>query len=241
MIDMATNFPDAYPLRDIDTVSVCEALVEIFSRVGIPKEILSDNGVQFKAQLMQQMHKMLGVKPIFTTVYHPQTSGKIERMHSTMKACLRKLCEDKPKTWNRYIPCVMFALREMPSDYTGFSPFELLYGRQARGPLAVLSDLWLENSAEDERNLYQYVIELQEKLQSSADLAKKFTATSKEQYKKYFDKKAVKNKSIKEGDEVLLFLPDSKKKLLMAWKGPYKVLTKKNNVNYEILQDGEKK
>ena len=241
MIDMATNFPDAYPLRDIDTVSVCEALVEIFSRVGIPKEILSDNGVQFKAQLMQQMHKMLGVKPIFTTVYHPQTSGKIERMHSTMKACLRKLCEDKPKTWNRYIPCVMFALREMPSDYTGFSPFELLYGRQARGPLAVLSDLWLENSAEDERNLYQYVIELQEKLQSSADLAKKFTATSKEQYKKYFDKKAVKNKSIKEGDEVLLFLPDSKKKLLMAWKGPYKVLTKKNNVNYEILQDGGKK
>ena len=241
LIDLATNFPEAIPLKDIDSVSVSEALLEIFSRVGIPGEILSDNGIQFRSNLLKQINTLLGVKPIFTTVYHPETSGRIERMHSTMKSCLRKLCEDKPRSWNSYVPCIMFALREMPNDTTGFSPFELLYGRQARGPLAVLSEMWLGSPSAEDRNLYQYVIDLQDKLKESAKLVEKFSSKYKDNYKKYFDRKALKSKSIKAGDEVLLFLPDSRKKLLMAWKGPYKVIAKKNQVNYEIDQDGQNK
>ena len=99
----------------------------MFSRVRIPKEILSNNGVQFRALFWNQMYKFLGVKHIFTSVYDPMTSGKIERMHSTMESCLRKLCENKLRTWNRLIPRVMFTLKGMPSDSTGFCPFKLYY------------------------------------------------------------------------------------------------------------------
>ncbi|XP_068250799.1 uncharacterized protein [Palaemon carinicauda] len=49
VIDMATRYPEAVALRNIDTVSVAEALMEIFCRVGIPKEILSDRGTQFNS------------------------------------------------------------------------------------------------------------------------------------------------------------------------------------------------
>ncbi|KAK3887676.1 hypothetical protein Pcinc_008226 [Petrolisthes cinctipes] len=164
LIDFATGFPEAIPLKSIDTISVAEALITIFSRVGIPREILSDQGTQFTPQLMQEIHKLLGVKPMFTTPYHPRSNGRIERLHSTLKAGLRKLCSDKPTEWHRYLIPTMFALREIPSDRTGFSAFEMLYGRKVRGPLAVLRDLWEDRKAdEDARTSFQYVIELRSK------------------------------------------------------------------------------
>jgi len=42
---------------------------------------------------------------------------------------LRKVCEERPKDWDRYIPALLFAYREATQDSLGFSPFELLYGR----------------------------------------------------------------------------------------------------------------
>ena len=71
LIDFTTGFPEAVPLKDIDSISVAEASLQIFSRVGIPKEILSDRGMQFTSQLMKELHRLLGVKPLLTTPYHP--------------------------------------------------------------------------------------------------------------------------------------------------------------------------
>ena len=103
LIDYATGFPEAVPLKEIDSVSVAEALLSIFARVGIPKEILSDNGTQFTSKLMAELHKLLGVKPSFTTPFHPSANGRVERLHGLMKASLRKLCADKPREWHRYL------------------------------------------------------------------------------------------------------------------------------------------
>ena len=73
----------------------------------------------------------------------------------------------------------MFALREIPSGRSGFLAFELLYGRQVRGPLAVLRDLWGDKTLIDENcTLYQYVIELQTKLQECAKIAARNTEVS---------------------------------------------------------------
>ena len=60
---------------------------------------------------------------------------------------------------------IPIALREIPNDRTGFSPFELLYGRSVQGFLSVLRDLWeYRRIPEDERSSFRYVIELWEKL-----------------------------------------------------------------------------
>ncbi|KAK3878336.1 hypothetical protein Pcinc_003264 [Petrolisthes cinctipes] len=60
----------------------------------------------------------------------------------------------------------------MPSDRTGFSAFDLLYGRSVRGPLTVLKDLWEDhNLQEEDRTSLQYIIELREKLSECALLA----------------------------------------------------------------------
>ncbi|XP_076057566.1 uncharacterized protein LOC143035033 [Oratosquilla oratoria] len=91
LIDFATGFPKAVQLKEVDSISVAEALLTIFSRVGIPREILSDQGTQFTSQLMAELHKLLCVKPSFTTPFHPSGNGRVERLHGPLKAALRKI------------------------------------------------------------------------------------------------------------------------------------------------------
>ncbi|KAK3869288.1 hypothetical protein Pcinc_025397 [Petrolisthes cinctipes] len=191
LIDFSTGFPEAIPLKEVDSISVAEALLSIFSRVGIPREILSDRGTQFTSQLMAELQKLLGVKPQFTTPYHPAGNGRVERLHGPLKAVLRKLCHEKPREWHRYLVPALFALRELPSDRTGFSAFDLLYGRSVRGPLTALKDLWEDRQLKaDDRTSLQYVIEMRNKLQECAQLAAQQADVSTTRYKTYFDKRS---------------------------------------------------
>ena len=57
---------------------------------------------------------------------------------------LKKVCDDHPKEWHSYLPLVLFAYREVKQDSTGFSPFELVYGRTPRGPADIFKDQILE-------------------------------------------------------------------------------------------------
>ena len=66
----------------------------------------------------------------------------MERFNKTLKEMLRKTAVEEGKDWDKLIPYVLFAYREVPQESTGFSPFELLYGREVRGPLDVLKETW---------------------------------------------------------------------------------------------------
>lgn len=71
--DYATRYPEAITLKNIDAVTIAEELVQIFSRVGIPQEILTDQGANFTSQLPAELYRMLHIRPIRTTPYYPQT------------------------------------------------------------------------------------------------------------------------------------------------------------------------
>eukprot|EP00731_Ephydatia_muelleri_P015573 Em0008g1293a len=90
MSDYATRYPEAVPVKAIDAEHIAEELVKIFARVGIPEEILTDQGSNFTSQLLAEMYQLLHVHPIQTTPYHPQTDGLVERFNKTLKEMLRK-------------------------------------------------------------------------------------------------------------------------------------------------------
>ena len=147
IIDVATRYPEAVPLKDISAISVAEALLAVFSRMGFPKEILSDQGTQFNSDLMKQFHALCQCRGIRTSPYHPQANGIVERFHGTLKAMLKRIVRNHPSAWHRYLAALLFACREVPSESTGvpsestgFSPFHLLFGREVRGPLLLLKD-----------------------------------------------------------------------------------------------------
>ena len=117
-----------------------EHLIRLFFRVGIPREILTDQGTNFMSQLLKELYNLLHISQIRTSPYHPQTDGLVERFNKTLKLMLRKLVSKEGKNWDRLLPYVLFAYQEVPQSTTGFSPFELLYGREVRGPLDVLRE-----------------------------------------------------------------------------------------------------
>ena len=242
LMDCATRFPEAVPLHNIDTVTVAENLISLFSRLGIPKEILSDNGAQFKSDLMSEIHRLLSVKAIYTSPYHACCNGKVERFHAVLKSMLKKLCTEHPQDWDRYMPSVLFAYREIPNDTLKFSPFELLYGRKVRGPLTILHELWTnEDLDSDVKNTYQYVLDLRDRLEESAQLATTHANVNSKRYKAYFDRSA-KSRTLVAGDEVLILLPSTTNKLTMQWKGPYTIAKRaENGVDYLVKVKGKTK
>ena len=90
--------------------------------------ILSDNGTEFKNNLMDQVLKQLGIEWIFSAPYHPQTNGKLEVFHQYLKQTL-KLCEKDLSNWDQYLNQVLASYRVMPNLATAEMPFFLVCGR----------------------------------------------------------------------------------------------------------------
>ena len=76
--------------KQFTTPAIADDLVELFARHGILKGILTDQGTNFFSQFLLELYRMLGVKAIRSTPYHPQTDDPVERFNQTLKQILRK-------------------------------------------------------------------------------------------------------------------------------------------------------
>ena len=83
IMDYATKWPEAFPLRNVTTESVVECLIELTARLGVPKEFLNDNGTNFVSRTMKKFCDLAGILS-----YHPQTDGMVERFNATIKHLL---------------------------------------------------------------------------------------------------------------------------------------------------------
>lgn len=239
--DYATRFPEAFPLRTITAPSVLRALIQFFSRVGVPEEILTDQGTNFTSRLLHLFHKQLGISAIKTTPYHPQTDGLVERFNQTLKKMLRKFVDDSGKDWDRWLPFLLFAYREVPQASTGFSPFELLYGWDVQGPLDLLNATWTSpNPKASERGVVQFVLQMRDRLAQYREKAADNLREAQRTQKLWYDKQA-RTRNFEPGQKVLLLLPSSNSKLLAKWQGPYLITRRMGPVTYEIHHPEKKK
>ena len=238
VVDYATRYPEAVALPKIEAERVAEALLSVFCRVGFPREVLSDCGTQFTSEVMREVSRLISMRQLFTTPYNPRCNGLCERINGVLKSMLKKMCQERPQDWDRYLPAVLFAYREVPQASTGFSPFELLYGRTVRGPMQVLKELWTGSDTPEVKTTYQYVLDLRNRLEDTCQLARESILSSQEEYRHYYDKKT-KNRRFKLGDKVLLLLPTDHNKLTLQWKGPYKVVEVVNRMDYKVEVKGK--
>jgi len=241
IVDYATRYPEAVPLPSIESERVAEALLEVFSRVGFPREILSDLGTNFTSELMKEVCRLISLRQLTTTPYHPMCNGLCERFNGTLKQMLKRLCAERPTDWDRYVPAVLFAYREVPQESLGFSPFELVYGRTVRGPIEILQEVWTEEQASNEvQSTYGYVMELRERLEKTCKIAHEELRQSQKRSKKLYDRKA-RDRTFRAGDKVLLLLPTDTNKLLVQWRGPFEVESRVGRCDYHIMINGKAK
>ena len=210
----ASKYPEAIPLKRVDAQSVAEGMVEVYSRTGLPTEILTDQGTVFMSALHKQLCDILEIKHIITSPYHPESDGMLERWHASMKSMIKKTELDH-RDWDKCLKYLLFAYRSTPHSVTGLSPFELIYGRDVRGPLELLKDGWMIGKL-PERGLHDWVEQLKEIMEAMAQLASTREKAGKVRMKQSYDKKA-KSRSFEMGSMVLMRVPGLTVKLEDSW------------------------
>ncbi|CAF2163857.1 unnamed protein product [Rotaria magnacalcarata] len=134
--DYYTRHITAIALPNCTAVTTAQALFnDYFCKYGIPSVILSDRGSHFQNQLMENVKKLIGYNHIYSTAYHPQTNGVVERFNATFITQIAKLQNAQNNNWDEYLQAVVFAYNTGVHKSTKFSPYELLYGRPARLPI----------------------------------------------------------------------------------------------------------
>ena len=141
------------------------------------------------SQLLTEVYRFLHIKLIRTTPYHTQTDGLVERFNQTLKAILRKTTQSWERSWDKLLPYVIFSYREVPQASTGFSPFELLYGRKVRGPLDVFRETW-EQPTKGGENVITYMLAMRDRLGSMTDMVQENLSHAQEVQKGWYDKTA---------------------------------------------------
>jgi len=87
IVDSCTRWPSVYLLKSLTAKAVCDAPLDLFVNVGVPKVIVSDCGTNFTSQLTQEMLRKLGCAPRFNSPEHSEASGMVQRFNQTCKKC----------------------------------------------------------------------------------------------------------------------------------------------------------
>ncbi|WVZ52644.1 hypothetical protein U9M48_003684 [Paspalum notatum var. saurae] len=107
----------------------------IVSLHGVPQTITSDRDSLFVSRFWEQLQFALGTNLIHSSVYHPQTSGQIERVNQILEDMLRACALTYSTKWDECLPLAEFAYNNSYQKSLEMAPFEDLYGRQCRTPL----------------------------------------------------------------------------------------------------------
>ena len=134
VVDSHTKWPEVVPMASTTSTATVNVLRDIFSRYGLPKTLVSDNGPQFIADEFKVFLQQNGVKHVTSSPYHPRTNGLAERFVRSFKTAMKK-CN---KVNNKEINLFLMTYRITPQATTGETPAKLLIGRNLRTRLDLL-------------------------------------------------------------------------------------------------------
>ena len=139
VICMCTGYVFCIPLKTKTAEEVLEAYINnVYSKFGGSIKILSDNGIEFKNKIFEQIAKELGVVyQLYTPPYHPASNGRIEGFHAFLKACISKHIAPQLE-WDDLVPLACAAYNFIPNGHSKELPFFLMFGRDPVLPLNTL-------------------------------------------------------------------------------------------------------
>ena len=124
--DCLTKWVDVKAMKHACDEKVAEFLYEeIFTRYGVPKELVTKQGVQFTSNLISTLMKQYNIKHQKSSPYHPQANGQVEVTNCKLENILTKIVCLHYRDWTSRK--VVWAYRTTWKTTTRFTPFELLY------------------------------------------------------------------------------------------------------------------
>ena len=198
--DRFSKLTRTVPLRTITALGVAKAFCDawVFS-YGPPRYLLTDNGTQFNAKFFLAVCRELGIAKIFTTAYHPQTNGQVERFNRTIINSLRGYVERRQNDWDEYTSAITFGYNCRVHSSLQLAPFELILSR----PPPTLSVGPSEAEAQDTPASAK--LRFLTRIKELVPLAQTRLSEAQAQYKRNFDRSIKeKNKEVLAGSWVYL-------------------------------------
>ena len=161
-----TKWPEAKAIQDTKATTIAKFIYEeIICRHGYPKVLLSDQETPFCNELVDSLYKLMTIRHQLSSAYHPQTNGLTERFNKTLCNTLAKYVSDYGDTWDTFLNAALFAYRTVQNHTTKYTPFKLLYGREAVLPID-LQETNQETNKSTGEVLQQHIEYITENLQN---------------------------------------------------------------------------
>ena len=223
MVDQFTKWVEVAPLPDQTAETVARAAVEyMFTRMGCPLEICTDQGANFMSSLFSRLCELLEIVKKRTTPYHPSANGQVERMNSTLLQMVRCTLRGGQADWDRKLQLLAGAMRATVNRSTGFTPNKLMLGREVSHPLQLMTGVTTPTQPLDE-----YVEGVRQALEQAHALARDSLGERQMRQRQDYQIHTRPNK-YEVGDVVLLANSARRvhqcKKLSPLWVGPYVVV-----------------
>ena len=235
--DYFSKWTEAYAMPNQEAETVARIVVQEFVvRFGIPRQLHTDQGTNFESRLFREMCKILDIDKTRTTPLRPQSDGMVERFNRTLEAMLSMFVDLRQTDWDYYLPLVMMAYRSSVHESTGFTPNEMMLGREVLLPV----DLLFGGHEPEEKgnDTTEYAQRLREAIHRVHQFAREHLKISTERQKKNYDHRLGNQTKYKTGDAVWLHNPQRKKglcpKLQRTFEGPYLVTKQISDVIYRI-------
>jgi transposase InsO family protein len=140
--DDLSGWVEGRAIKAADSKNVAKFIYEdVICRHGCPRRIVLDRGSE-NLNLTKDLLEHYRIKRTVISAYHPQANGLVERGHDSIVNSLSKYCSKKPQDWEKYLPLALWADRVSVRRSTGYSAFELVYGRDCLLPIDFTLESW---------------------------------------------------------------------------------------------------
>ncbi|KAL5491158.1 hypothetical protein EMCRGX_G016393 [Ephydatia muelleri] len=249
-IDYFSKWRVAQALPTKSAEEVAHFLLSLIARLGCFHVCISDQGREFVNSFNEKLFEIAGVEHWVSSAYHPQTNGLDERMNQTLTKAIVKYINTEQDDWDEHIESMLFSYRTSVHASTKFTPFYLMYGREAVLPVqlqlidrnqdgSVVDELHVEN---DTVQLYATQLEkIKKELFPKVDVNIK---KAQKKQKEFYDERCTPEKN-QIGDLVLVKnmrnLSRAEGKTDERWTGPYAIVNIHEKRLYRLrkLSDGK--
>lgn len=234
--DHCTRWPILVPLKVTDAATIARAFFDhVICQHGCPETLLSDRGANFLSKIVLEVCRIMRTHKLNTSSYHPQCNAIQERYNAVILDTISHYVNEFHNDWDQYITAIQFAYRTTPAENSvGFSPFFLLYGREARLPLDVTL---LSKCNYVDRNLREHIHQLVSQLEIVRKVSKQHSEQNQAKMKERYDDRT-KEISYQVGDVVWIYIPAVQpglsRKLMKFWSGPYLLVERTGLVNFRV-------
>jgi len=246
--DDLSGWVEGKALEKVNSENVSKFIYEeVICRHGCPQRMVLDGGSE-NLDLTKALLERYKIRKMVISSYHAQSNGLVERGHSPIVNSLAKFCKQrKTDNWIQFLPLVLWADRISVRRTTGYSAFEMVYGRECLLPVQLSIASWSTvdwDSVKTREDLIMARMQQLDQYTLERDQAAENLINSRKANKSYFDQdKRIRSEKLEVGDLVLLLISKDQfsraraKKLVDKWCGPYQIYEAPEDSTFYRLEE----